>query len=697
MPAETWAPPWVPAVMRLPARLADLVARAQRKPAHFALLVFAATVISLVGFGVVEQQRADTEIRSIVAARRAELGNLVTGQVQSLEQQGQNAWSDPRVIAALNGNLTPEALSELFRTESWWQPFRESFVATYMAPAPAGKPIFMTGKNDAALERASDLWGLAERARQSRTVTSSLLAVPGWAYVVVAIPILMPMGPSPVLLLSQPIDGAKLSMIADRTGEAVLLSDGQQVLVGAGPAAEMAVVKQVIGHEADPTLPASMSRGAAVAVAGVAPGIFLLSHVGTSAAIADATSGLGMVRAVIGFLGGTLLLLIALPLVRRRWPRTFVSTAPNAAPAEPPFAATVTDAGSGSRYVLLQRIGGGGMAEVHLAVSVGERGFRRPCVVKRLRPELAEDAKAVAQFTDEATLASSLVHANIVPIFDFARVGSNYLLVEEYIVGRDLGRVIRRARAVGKPLSPDLVAYVAVEALKAFAYAHSKRDHDGVPLGIVHRDVSPENLMVTTRGEVQLLDFGVVKVDEARGRRTDIGELKGNIMYVSPEQARGLEVDARADLFSLGLVIYFALTGETLYGTDTGYDLLVRAASGPGPAEIAKLAQLPEPFAKVLTRALAARPELRFPNAAAFAEALAPYAAEGSARLGKLVADLFGDELAEEQQNLSAGATRLGAGPGAGTNPGTGSQPGARLTAGSTPIASHVPAALRSN
>ena len=129
--------------------------------------------------------------------------------------------------------------------------------------------------------------------------------------------------------------------------------------------------------------------------------------------------------------------------------------------------------------------------------------------------------------------------------------------------------------------------------------------------------------MVTQRGEVQLLDFGVLKSDDRR-RGTDPGELQGNLAFMAPEQARGQEVDARADLFALGLVLYFALTGEPLYGNDTGYDLLVKAASGPGPAELAKLSSLPAPFPAVLYRALAARPEARFPDAFSFAEALSP-------------------------------------------------------------------------
>ena len=662
------------------------------KPMHrwiAAATVLVGTVAGLIFFKATEERRANAEVAAAVAARATQLAELVTAQLQSLELRGQNAGSNPRLVAALSGNVSRDTLRDLFQTESWWQPYRENFTATYLAP-PGGKPVFITGKSDASLEAAAEVNVLVARARQTRTVASALLGVPGWAHVVVAVPVVLPSGPSPVLLLTQPFDGAKVSLISERIGEAVVLSDGKEALVGAGPSAETAIIKLAIGRELDPGLIRLFGRSANVAAAPVAPRLFLLSHIATSAVVARATAGLAIVRIALGIAGGGLFLLLVFSIVRPR-----KAVAPVA--EHLPFTATPTEASSGSRYVLLQRIGGGGMAEVHLAVSVGERGFRRPCVVKRLRPELSSNVNAVAQFTDEATLASSLVHANIVPIFDFARVGENYFLVEEYIVGRDLGRVVRRARAVGKPMTADLVAYAAVEALKALDYAHGKRDHDGAPLGIVHRDVSPENLMVTVRGEVQLLDFGVIKVDENRRNRTDLGELKGNLSYISPEQARGLDIDGRADLFSLALVIYFALTGEPLYGTDAGYDLLVRAASGPGPAELAKLGKLPEPFGSILTRALSPRPEARYSNALAFAEALAPFAGDGATRLGMLVAELFGDELAEEQQHLSTGTNRTGTGTGTGLNTGTGSRPGsAALGPANTPIA-RLPASARSN
>ena len=169
-----------------------------------------------------------------------------------------------------------------------------------------------------------------------------------------------------------------------------------------------------------------------------------------------------------------------------------------------------------------------------------------------------------------------------------------------------------------------MVAHIGVEALKALDYAHSKRDHDGLPLSIVHRDVSPENIMVTLRGEVQLLDFGVLKSDDAPARHRPRRAARATWRSWRPSRRAAWTSTARADLFALGLVLYFALTGEPLYGNDTGYDLLVKAASGPGPAELAKLSALPAPFPAVLYRALSARPEARFPDAFSFAEALSP-------------------------------------------------------------------------
>jgi hypothetical protein len=635
-----------------------------------ALLVLSATVAAIVLLQIAERRRADDEVAQLTAARTKQLRELVASHLSTLELRAQNAGANPRLVAALSANVNRETLRDLFSTESWWQTFREAFSGTYLAP-PGGGITFIAGRTPELLPADA----LVARVRSSRWVASALVPGEGRVNAVVAVPVIMPNPDNtPVLLFTQPFEGVALGQIAERTGEAVLLSDGTAPLAGAGPAAQTAVLKatSAVGAPRSGDIP----DGSAVAAAEVAPGLWLLGHVSTRLATDRATAAFLAIRIAVGVVGGVLFILLLWSARRSprydrerdrdrdrdrdrsrdRMPEITPAPAVTAPAAAAPIAASVTDGGSGSRYMLLQRLGGGGMAEVHLAVSVGERGFRRPCVVKRLRPELTDNPLAVAQFTDEATLASSLVHANIVPIFDFAKVGDQYFLVEEYILGRDLGRVVRRAAEMGKRLTAQMVAYVGVEALKALDYAHNKRDHDGMPLRIVHRDVSPENIMITLRGEVQLLDFGVLKSDASRSRRqgTEVGELKGNLNFMAPEQARGQEVDGRADLFALGLVLYFAITGEPLYGQDTGYDLLLKAASGPGPAELAKLSSLPSPFPSVLYRVLSGRPEARFPDAFSFAEALAPAVGDAGLSLGSLVTEIYGEELAQEQQQLSA-------------------------------------------
>ena len=199
-----------------------------------------------------------------------------------------------------------------------------------------------------------------------------------------------------------------------------------------------------------------------------------------------------------------------------------------------------------------------------------------------------------------------------------------------------------------------MVAHIGVEALKALDYAHSKRDHDGLPLKLVHRDVSPENIMVTLRGEVQLLDFGVLKIDDDRRRGTDLGELQGNLAFMAPEQARGQEVDARADLFALGLVLYFALTGEPLYGSDTGYDLLLKAASGPGRRSWPSCRRCRRRSPRCCTGRCPPGPRRASPTPSASPRRCRPPAADAAASLAALVNELFGEELAEEQQQLGA-------------------------------------------
>src|SRR3954470_18742489 len=204
-------------------------------------------------------------------------------------------------------------------------------------------------------------------------------------------------------------------------------------------------------------------------------------------------------------------------------------------------------------------------------------------------------------FIDEAKLASGLVHSNIIPVYDFGKLGDEYYMAQEYVLGRDLRRLVNGSiKADQKPLDPRLAVYIAREALRALEYAHTRSTDEGRPMGIVHRDVSPNNILASARGEVKLFDFGIAKAEEGRLHQTQTGVVKGNVQYMSPEQARGEHVDARADVCSMGLVLFFLLTGKGLFRGDSAYQMLVQAAQGLTPEVLPELEKVPAQLAAVL-------------------------------------------------------------------------------------------------
>jgi serine/threonine-protein kinase len=297
------------------------------------------------------------------------------------------------------------------------------------------------------------------------------------------------------------------------------------------------------------------------------------------------------------------------------------------------------------RYRLLDRLGEGGMAELFVAEASGVEGFSRTFVLKKLRAELAAEKDAVAQFVDEARLQASLVHSNIVPVFDFGMAGSQYFMTQEYILGRDLARLMERHQMRGgRGLPADIAYFIAHEVLQALAYAHDTHDKNGNPMGIVHRDVSAGNVMVSFQGEVKLSDFGIVKSNR-RVSKTQVGMVKGNANFMSPEQARGHSVDARSDLFSLGLVLLYCLTGELLYWGDNDLDTLYRAATGPTGADMTAIMALPPAASSILTKALALEPGDRFQSAAEFSDALAAHVGSGKHAIARMMQRLFAEEM----------------------------------------------------
>jgi tRNA A-37 threonylcarbamoyl transferase component Bud32 len=250
------------------------------------------------------------------------------------------------------------------------------------------------------------------------------------------------------------------------------------------------------------------------------------------------------------------------------------------------------------------------MADVFLARRRGAAGVEKRLVVKRIRPEHASNPRFVELFINEARLSVDLAHANIVPVFDFGRDGDELFLAMEHVDGRDLAAALRRASERGAPLDPVLVAHIGAECCQGLDYAHRRAGR-----GLVHRDVTPRNVLLSFAGEVKLTDFGVASLDEDR----ELGRLRGTPAYMSPEQARGEPVDGRSDLFSLGLVLAEAATGERAYrGADTAV-LLAAARAGLVPPLPERL---PTELRAALERATRPARDDRFPDARAMQRAL---------------------------------------------------------------------------
>ncbi|MEO8552226.1 MAG: protein kinase [Kofleriaceae bacterium] len=225
------------------------------------------------------------------------------------------------------------------------------------------------------------------------------------------------------------------------------------------------------------------------------------------------------------------------------------------------------------KYRLIAEIARGGMGIVYLALLQGPSGFSKLLVVKELKPELVEEPAFLQMFLEEARLAARLNHSNIVQTNEVGNDAQHYFMAMDYLDGRGLERIRRRARHIAKPMSLPLQLRVLCDVLAGLEYAHTFTDFDGTPLGIVHRDVSPQNVFLTFEGQVKLLDFGIAKTIESVNE-TRAGVLKGKLMYMAPEQARGERVDARADVFAVGVMLWETLTGKNLRASQSEHQIL---------------------------------------------------------------------------------------------------------------------------
>src|SRR5450432_787792 len=628
---------------------------------------------------------------------RARLNAALTAQEQTLQTEVVRAAHLQGLRAAVADRVDAATLLDLFDTEEWWAPFKK-----WDAAIVASEHLVMV-RGDKALGLPADLVARAAEAGVGAGV------IVGAHPVLAAVAPIAPLhraDPTTLILMS-PFDAAAL---ARELGMAVALSDGRHLLATSDDRQKEALVALVGKEEqarvydrAGGQLAAAIPASAGLwlwavqgipAPAGPSPEVGI--WIGAAALFAlgallfwsrrSKTAGASAATPVVAVASGPRAAPVAnvasapaafddglAAAVPPLTPRTggpaarsgervetllmndsLLAHRPTEALGSPTAAAAALDQNTFGRYHLLRRLDGGGMADIYTAVLHGVEGFRRVYVIKRLRPELARSRVAVEQFIDEAKLGSMLVHSNIVPVFDFGKVGDEYFMAQEYIIGRDLGRLLmRHVETTGRPLPEKLMFYIAHEVLDALGYAHAQTDENGSALGLVHRDVSPSNIMVTARGEVKLFDFGIVKATQ-RVSKTELGVVKGNVSFMSPEQARGTHIDARADLFSMGLVIFYCLTGGVLYHGQTTYELLVKAATGPGPDELARIAALPGPCAEIVRKALQVDPNQRYQTAREFEAALGPHIEGGAASSAAMMGTLFVDDFRAEEARFAA-------------------------------------------
>src|SRR5215813_4099324 len=266
------------------------------------------------------------------------------------------------------------------------------------------------------------------------------------------------------------------------------------------------------------------------------------------------------------------------------------------------------------KYYLLERVNVGGMAEVFKAKAFGVEGFERLLAVKRILPNIAEDKEFIEMFIDEAKISVQLNHANIAQIFDLGKVEDSFFIALEFVHGKDLRAIFDRCRQATQIMPIAQACFVIMKVCEGLDYAHNKRDAQGRELNLVHRDVSPQNVLVSYEGEIKLIDFGIAKA-AGKASKTQAGILKGKFGYMSPEQVRGLPIDRRSDIFSVGIVLYELLTGERLFVGESDFSTLekVRNVEILPPSTYNR--KIPDELERIVLKTLAKDVEDRYQNA----------------------------------------------------------------------------------
>ena len=274
------------------------------------------------------------------------------------------------------------------------------------------------------------------------------------------------------------------------------------------------------------------------------------------------------------------------------------------------------------KYSLFELIGRGGMAEVYKGRIQGPAGFERTFVVKRILPHLSDDTTFIKMFVEEAKLSARLAHPNIVHIFELGAVDGEYFISMEYIRGHDLSETMRAIWKTMGPPRPELVAYIGREACRGLSYAHGLTDENGRLLGMVHRDISPSNVMLSYEGAVKLLDFGIAKALGDAPEITKSGTMKGKYAYMAPEQTEGDHVDNRSDIFACGIVLHEVLTGRRLFKGANDVQTIERVRRCEVPRPSLQNPAVPPELDAIILKALQRNPADRWADAADMANAL---------------------------------------------------------------------------
>jgi serine/threonine protein kinase len=312
------------------------------------------------------------------------------------------------------------------------------------------------------------------------------------------------------------------------------------------------------------------------------------------------------------------------------------------------------------KYYLIDRIAMGGMAEIFRAKSFGVGGFENLLVIKRILSHLSVNDQFVRMFMDEAKVSAVLQAANIVRIYDFGKIRENYFIAMECVEGKDVKLLLRKLAERRSLLPREFAVYIAMEAAKGLDYAHKRTAISGQPLNIVHRDVSPSNILVSYTGEVKVADFGIVKAANC-AEDTDAGMLKGKFEYMSPEQANGADIDRRSDIFALGIILHEMLTGRRLFKTDSELKTLERVKRVDVDPPSASNPAVPARLDEIVMRALAREPDQRYQDArelhADLLDFLYPASPDLTQQsLAHFMRGLFVDEMETERARTESGS-----------------------------------------